>query len=43
MGPKRNIKGESTKLIEAGFEFKYDIGGIIEDSIKCGRKMGDLH
>ncbi|XP_034709610.1 anthocyanidin reductase ((2S)-flavan-3-ol-forming)-like [Vitis riparia] len=41
-GPKRKIKWGSTKLIEEGFEYKYDTSMILDDSIKCGRKMGDL-
>ena len=41
-GPKRNIKWGSTKLIDEGFEYKYDANMILDDNIKCARKMGDL-
>ena len=41
-GPKRNIKWGSTKLIDEGFEYKYDANKILGDNIKSARKMGDL-
>lgn len=42
-GPKRNIKWGSTKLIDEGFEYKYDTKMILDDTIKYGKRMGDLH
>ncbi|KAK9200226.1 hypothetical protein WN944_015423 [Citrus x changshan-huyou] len=40
--PKREIKWGGTKLEEKGFEYKYDLKMILDDSIKCGRKTGYL-
>lgn len=40
--PKREIKWGGTKLAENGFEYKYDLQMILDDSIKCGRKSGYL-
>ncbi|XP_039048055.1 putative anthocyanidin reductase [Hibiscus syriacus] len=41
-GPRRGIKWGSTKLIEKGFEYKSDLKMIIDDSIKCARRTGEL-
>ncbi|XVF22406.1 hypothetical protein REPUB_Repub12eG0169700 [Reevesia pubescens] len=41
-GPKTDIKWGSTRLIEKGFEYKCDLKMIIDDSIRCGRRTGDL-
>ncbi|KAJ7962538.1 Anthocyanidin reductase-like [Quillaja saponaria] len=41
-GPKREIKWASTKLIDKGFVYKYDINMILDDSITCARRMGDI-
>ncbi|OMO64334.1 NAD-dependent epimerase/dehydratase [Corchorus capsularis] len=41
-GPKRDIKWGSTRLTEKGFEYKYDLKMIIDDSIKCARRTGLL-
>ncbi|KAA8516154.1 hypothetical protein F0562_019333 [Nyssa sinensis] len=41
-GPKRAIEWGSTKLNERGFVYKHDIKMILDDCIKCARKMGDL-
>ncbi|GMJ00945.1 hypothetical protein like AT4G27250 [Hibiscus trionum] len=41
-GPESDIKWGSTKLIEKGFEYKCDLQMIIDDSIKCARRTGDL-
>ncbi|XVF33194.1 hypothetical protein REPUB_Repub17cG0147600 [Reevesia pubescens] len=41
-GPKRDIKWGSTRLIEKGFEYKCDLKMIIDDSIRCARRTGDL-
>ncbi|KAL5859563.1 hypothetical protein ACOSQ3_000863 [Xanthoceras sorbifolium] len=41
-GPKREIKWGTTKLVEKGFEYKYDKKMILDDCIKCARRHGDL-
>ncbi|KAF7844420.1 putative anthocyanidin reductase isoform X1 [Senna tora] len=41
-GPKRDIKWASTKLADKGFAYKYDMKMILDDCIKCARRMGDL-
>ncbi|KAK1561018.1 hypothetical protein Q3G72_033519 [Acer saccharum] len=41
-GPKREIKWGVTKLVEKGFEYKYDKKMILDDCIKCARRHGDL-
>ncbi|XP_020211797.1 anthocyanidin reductase [Cajanus cajan] len=41
-GLKRNIKWASTRLTDKGFVYKYDLNMILDDSIICARKMGDL-
>ncbi|TXG63003.1 hypothetical protein EZV62_009997 [Acer yangbiense] len=41
-GPKREIKWGVTKLVEKGFEYKYDKKMILDDCIKCARGHGDL-
>ncbi|KAF8379669.1 hypothetical protein HHK36_029113 [Tetracentron sinense] len=38
----RRIGWGSTKLSEIGFEYKCDIKMILEDSVECGRRMGNL-
>jgi len=38
----RAIKWASTKLVDKGFVYKYDFKMILDDSVKCGRRMGDL-
>ncbi|KAK8702444.1 hypothetical protein V6N13_020799 [Hibiscus sabdariffa] len=39
---ERKIVWGSTKLNEAGFEYKYDVKTILEDSINLGHKLGEL-
>ncbi|GAV65790.1 Epimerase domain-containing protein, partial [Cephalotus follicularis] len=41
-GPKRGIKCDCSKLMKMGFEYKYDMKKIIEDSVACGRRLGVL-
>ncbi|OMO64317.1 NAD-dependent epimerase/dehydratase [Corchorus capsularis] len=41
-GPERDIKWGSTRLTEKGFEYKYDLKMIIDDSIKGARRTGLL-
>ncbi|XP_058760206.1 putative anthocyanidin reductase [Vicia villosa] len=41
-GPNREIKWASTKLIDEGFVYKYDLKMILDDNIECARRIGDL-
>ncbi|XP_024020972.1 putative anthocyanidin reductase [Morus notabilis] len=41
-GPKRKIALDSSKLIEKGFVYKYDAKMILDDSISCAKRLGDL-
>lgn len=41
-GPNRAIKLASTKLIDNGFVYKYNLKKILDDSIRCARRTGDL-
>jgi len=38
----RAIKWASTKLIDKGFVYKYDLKMILDDSVKCGRRTDNL-
>ncbi|KAK2419378.1 putative anthocyanidin reductase [Trifolium repens] len=40
--PKKDMKWGSTKLCDKGFVYKYDTKMILDDCIKCARRMGDL-
>ncbi|KAM7258881.1 hypothetical protein ACFE04_014622 [Oxalis oulophora] len=39
---KRRIGCDPRKLMEMGFVYKFDMKGIIDDSVKCGRRLGQL-
>ncbi|TKY61273.1 Vestitone reductase [Spatholobus suberectus] len=41
-GPKKDIAWVLTKLCDKGFVYKYDAKMILDDCIKCARRMGDL-
>ncbi|KAJ1414698.1 hypothetical protein SESBI_18640 [Sesbania bispinosa] len=41
-GPKRTIRWTSTKLTDKGFVYKYDLKMVLDDCIKCARRLGDL-
>ncbi|XP_027930441.1 putative anthocyanidin reductase isoform X1 [Vigna unguiculata] len=41
-GQKKDIKWSSTKLCDKGFVYKYDAKMILDDCIKCARRMGEL-
>ncbi|CAJ1961266.1 unnamed protein product [Sphenostylis stenocarpa] len=41
-GPKRDIKWASSKLTDKGFVYKHDLKTILDDCIKCAKRMGDL-
>ncbi|CAK7335693.1 unnamed protein product [Dovyalis caffra] len=38
----RGIKCDSSKLTKMGFEYKYDMRQIIDDSLECGKRLGAL-
>ncbi|GAA0175211.1 dehydratase [Lithospermum erythrorhizon] len=40
-GPKREIKWGSTKLMDKGFQYRYDWKEILDGSVSCTRKIGD--
>ncbi|KAF9602088.1 hypothetical protein IFM89_024855 [Coptis chinensis] len=37
------VRGGSTKLTDLGFQYKYDIQKMLDDNVKCARKLGALH
>ncbi|KAK3026575.1 hypothetical protein RJ639_041595 [Escallonia herrerae] len=39
---KRDVDWHGTRFTERGFAYKYDTKKILDDCIKCARKMGDL-
>ncbi|KAH1071839.1 hypothetical protein GLYMA_03G256600v4 [Glycine max] len=41
-GLKKDIKWASTKLCDKGFVYKYDAKMLLDDCIKCARRMGDI-
>ncbi|KAK7338037.1 hypothetical protein VNO77_18634 [Canavalia gladiata] len=41
-GLEKDIKWVSTKLCDKGFVYKYDAKMILDDCIKCAKRMGDL-
>ncbi|MBA0835196.1 hypothetical protein Goarm_007491 [Gossypium armourianum] len=36
---KEGIAWDSSKLVKMGFEYKEDMGKILDDSVKCGRRL----
>ncbi|KAJ6712609.1 ANTHOCYANIDIN REDUCTASE-LIKE [Salix purpurea] len=38
----RGIKCDSSKLIRMGFEYKYDMRKIFDESLECGKRLGAL-
>lgn len=42
IGQKIETAWGSTKLIDKGFNYKYDTKLILDDCITCARKTGDL-
>ncbi|KAJ4752434.1 dihydroflavonol 4-reductase [Rhynchospora pubera] len=36
------VEGKSTKLVDAGFRYKYGVEEILEDSYKCAERLGLL-
>uniref|UniRef100_A0A6N2MVG6 NAD-dependent epimerase/dehydratase domain-containing protein n=1 Tax=Salix viminalis TaxID=40686 RepID=A0A6N2MVG6_SALVM len=38
----RGIKCDSSKLIKMGFEYKYNMRKIIDESLECGKRLGAL-
>ncbi|GMQ05679.1 hypothetical protein CsSME_00050610 [Camellia sinensis var. sinensis] len=41
-GPKRGSSCDSTKLMEMGFQYKYDMKKILDDSVDTGFRLGAL-
>lgn len=41
-GPDRGSSCDSKKLMEMGFEYKYDMKKILDDSVHCGIRLGVL-
>lgn len=39
-GGERGSKCNSTELVKQGFEFKFNMAKIIDDSVECGRRLG---
>ncbi|PPD97252.1 hypothetical protein GOBAR_DD05724 [Gossypium barbadense] len=39
---KKGIAYDSSKLVKLGFEYKYDMKKILDDSVKCGRRLGSI-
>ncbi|KAF6139968.1 hypothetical protein GIB67_010010 [Kingdonia uniflora] len=42
-GPETGIKCGSTKLIDSGFEYKYDLKKLLDDTVACARRLGVLN
>ncbi|KAI7988943.1 Noscapine synthase SDR1 [Camellia lanceoleosa] len=41
-GPERGSNCDSSKLMEMGFQYKYDLKRILDDSVNCGIRVGAL-
>ncbi|XP_047178320.1 putative anthocyanidin reductase isoform X1 [Vigna umbellata] len=41
-GQRKDMKWTSTKLCDKGFVYRYDAKMILDDCIKCARRMGEL-
>ncbi|EXC02928.1 hypothetical protein L484_012053 [Morus notabilis] len=41
-GPERGTTYDFTKLMKLGFEYKYDVKKILDQSVECGRRFGAL-
>ncbi|KAK7332759.1 hypothetical protein VNO80_29514 [Phaseolus coccineus] len=41
-GQRKDIKWTSTKLCDKGFVYKYDAKMILDDCIRCARRMGEI-
>ncbi|XP_062091439.1 NADPH HC-toxin reductase 1-like [Humulus lupulus] len=41
-GPSRKIEWASRKLTDMGFVYKYDTKMILDDSVSCAKRFGDL-
>lgn len=41
-GSDKGIPCKSQKLIDAGFQYKYDMKQILDDSVECMKRLGDL-
>lgn len=41
-GPQRTVKWASTKLIDQGFKYNYDMKMILDDCVKCARRLDGI-
>ncbi|XP_039068155.1 anthocyanidin reductase ((2S)-flavan-3-ol-forming)-like [Hibiscus syriacus] len=39
---KKGVACDTSKLVEMGFEYKYDLNKILDDSVTCGRRLGSI-
>ncbi|XWS48822.1 hypothetical protein CRYUN_Cryun13aG0109400 [Craigia yunnanensis] len=39
---KKGIGCDSSKLVKMGFEYKHDMKKILDDSVKCGKRLGAI-
>ena len=39
---KKGNACDSSKLVKMGFEYKHDMKQILDDSVKCGRRLGAI-
>ncbi|KAH9615394.1 hypothetical protein KSS87_019633 [Heliosperma pusillum] len=42
VGEPRKVKWGSTKLVDEGFEYKYDLKMILDDSVRCARRLNAI-
>ncbi|KAK9274729.1 hypothetical protein L1049_021980 [Liquidambar formosana] len=42
-GPERGSRCDSAKLMNMGFEYKYNMKKIVDDNVECGRRLGALY
>ncbi|XP_074279689.1 NADPH HC-toxin reductase 1-like [Silene latifolia] len=42
VGEPRKVEWGSTKLVEEGFEYKYDLKMILDDSVECARRLESI-
>lgn len=36
------VKGDSSKLVDLGFRFKYGVEETLDCSVECAKRMGEL-
>ncbi|XP_074279690.1 NADPH HC-toxin reductase 1-like [Silene latifolia] len=42
LGEPRKVKWGSTKLVDEGFKYKYDLKTILDDSVECARRLNAI-